>query len=198
MRAGQLVWDLRRIITVSSTDGRLRLKCLDQLRVDRMMFSRRLRNAYKSNVKSFNLVRNDCLLVPPVSGRRDLPAPGWQNAHVVGCFFLGSQGFTGQRFTFRVDGIKSGLQLDLTAEEAMEAAREAAVLAGLELVPAGNDTGFSCVYRKGSKYQAERSRCLASRCTSAASRRLKKRPCMSRGTRRKKEEAEMPRRRHEA
>jgi hypothetical protein len=118
------------------------------------MFSRRLRNAYKSNVKSFNLVRNDCLLVPSVSGRRDLPAPGWQNAHVVGCFFLGSQGFTGQRFTFRVDGIKSGLQLDLTAEEAMEAAREAAVLAGLELVPAGNDTGFSCVYRKGSKYQA--------------------------------------------
>ena len=54
-----------------------------------------------------------------------------------------------------MDGIKSGLQLDLTAEEAMEAAREAAVLAGLELVPAGNDTGFSCVYRKGSKYQAE-------------------------------------------
>jgi hypothetical protein len=94
---------------------------------------------------------DDCLLVPPVSGRRDLPAPGWQNAHVAGCFFVGSQGFTGQRFTFRVDGIKSGLQLDLTAEEAMEAA----VLAGLELVPAGNDTGFSCVYRKGSKYQAE-------------------------------------------
>ena len=52
------------------------------------MFSRRLRNAYKSNVKSFNLVRNDCLLVPPVSGRRDLPAPGWQNAHVAGCFVL--------------------------------------------------------------------------------------------------------------
>jgi hypothetical protein len=31
----------------------------------------------------------------------------------------------------------------LTAEQAMEAA----ALAGLELKPAGNETGFSCVYR---------------------------------------------------
>jgi hypothetical protein len=31
---------------------------------------------------------------------------------------------------------------------------EAAVLEGLQLVPADNDTGFACVSRNGSKYQA--------------------------------------------
>ena len=32
---------------------------------------------------------------------------------------------------------------------------EAAARDGLELEPADNKTGFSCVYRKGSKYQAK-------------------------------------------
>ena len=42
-------------------------------------------------------------------------------------------------------------QLDLTADEA----REIAVLEGLELVPAANKTGFSCVKPNKSKYKAE-------------------------------------------
>ena len=44
-----------------------------------------------------------------------------------------------------------GKRVDLTAEQAMEAAARD----GLELEPADNKTGFSCVYRKGSKYQAK-------------------------------------------
>jgi hypothetical protein len=32
---------------------------------------------------------------------------------------------------------------------------EAAVLEGLQLVPADNDSGFACVSRNGSKYQAK-------------------------------------------
>ena len=42
------------------------------------------------------------------------------------------------------------LEVDLTADEAMEAA----ALEGLELEPAGNETGFSCVFCNYGKYQA--------------------------------------------
>ena len=74
-------------------------------------------------------------------------------------------------------------QLDLTADEA----REIAVREGLELVPAANKTGFSCVIPKRGKYQAEvsvrRSACVASSCPLASSPVPRKGPCMSRGTR---------------
>ena len=43
------------------------------------------------------------------------------------------------------------LEVDLTADEAMEAA----ALEGLELEPAGNETGFSCVFCNHGKYQAK-------------------------------------------
>jgi len=42
-------------------------------------------------------------------------------------------------------------RVDLTAEQAMEAAKRE----GLELEPAGNETGFSGVYTTRNKYQAK-------------------------------------------
>jgi len=167
------------------------------------MFSRRLRNAYKSNVKSFNLVRNDCLLVPPVSGRRDLPAPGWQNAHVVGCFFWVRRVSQAKDSRSGWMASSQGCNSTLPPRRQWRPHERPQCSRALNSYLRATTRGSAAFIAKeaSTKRLSQRKqvpRCLASRCTSAASRRLKKRPCMSRGTRTKKEEAEMPRRRHEA